>query len=218
MLDHHDVLRFAADRGWSSLPLVNAIAGSTLLLASAWAASVLMRRSSAASRYLVWCAALAGLLCLPVLSAVLPAWHVLPTRVAAGDTEGAAGILPLTYALPPLEVNPGDVASALAEPSAVQRPAWRPSLQAWLAAIWAIGAILVLLPPLLGRWFLLGVERSCSAGCGEGWDVLLRQARRDLGLDRPVTLLLSASPDDADDVGHSPAEGAAASRGAELAS
>ena len=125
-----------------------------------------MRRSSAASRHLVWCAALAGLLCLPVLSAVLPAWHVLPERpsAVAADANEAAGISPLIYSLPPLEICPEDVAGVPAEPPPFRRLPWRPSLQACLAAIWAAGAILVLLPPLLGRWFLLGVERSCSAG------------------------------------------------------
>jgi beta-lactamase regulating signal transducer with metallopeptidase domain len=62
----------------SSLLLVDwAVKGSALLLLAAVAAIVL-RRDSAATRHLAWLLAIVALLFVPVLSAILPQWRVLP--------------------------------------------------------------------------------------------------------------------------------------------
>ena len=49
---------------------------SALLLALAWAVTRVLRGASAASRHLVWSAALGALLLLPALSLALPGWRV----------------------------------------------------------------------------------------------------------------------------------------------
>ena len=49
-----------------------------LLLAAVWVTTKLMKRASASTRHFVWVAAIAGVLALPILSAALPKWHVLP--------------------------------------------------------------------------------------------------------------------------------------------
>ncbi|MEK7404425.1 MAG: M56 family metallopeptidase [Acidobacteriota bacterium] len=57
---------------------------STLLLAGAACVAALLGRASAAARHLVWLAALASLLLLPVVERLTPAWPVaLPARLAA---------------------------------------------------------------------------------------------------------------------------------------
>jgi len=50
----------------------------TLLLLAAFLAAAILRRSSAAARHLVWLTAMLGMLLLPLLGGILPAWRVLP--------------------------------------------------------------------------------------------------------------------------------------------
>ena len=70
--------------GPSSAVVLGWFAQSTALLAIAFGATWLWRRSSAALRHRVWCLAFAGLALVPALSASLPGWKlpVLPTWAA----------------------------------------------------------------------------------------------------------------------------------------
>src|SRR3954470_3089342 len=75
--------------GASSLLLVDsAVKGAALLLVAAIAALVL-RRDSAATRHLVWLLAIVALLAVPVLSALLPNWRVLPAWVGVSPVPVA---------------------------------------------------------------------------------------------------------------------------------
>src|SRR5438445_11332391 len=69
----------------SSLLFVDAAVKGTALLVLAPIAAMILRRDSAATRHLVWLLAIVAMLVLPVLSAMLPQWRVLP---------GWAGISP----------------------------------------------------------------------------------------------------------------------------
>ncbi len=62
--------------------LLDAAARSVVILGLAGLAALALRRASAAARHWVWLLGVAGILLLPVLSATLPGWHVLP-RLAA---------------------------------------------------------------------------------------------------------------------------------------
>ena len=63
----------------SMMPIVlDCAVKSVLILALAGLIVFCMRRASAAARHLVWSLAILSLLLLPVLSVVLPRWHVLP--------------------------------------------------------------------------------------------------------------------------------------------
>src|SRR4051794_31339745 len=77
--------------------LLSAAAGSVVVLTLTGLAAAMMRRASAAARHQVWTLGLAGVLVLPVLSATLPGWHVLP-RPAPGRTSprfaGAVAAVP----------------------------------------------------------------------------------------------------------------------------
>ncbi len=67
-----------------SLVLIDAAAKGTVLLAAAWLATFVLRRSSAAVRHRVWGLAMGGLVLLPALSWLLPAWR-LPILPAPTD-------------------------------------------------------------------------------------------------------------------------------------
>lgn len=67
--------------------LVNLTVKSTLLLALAWLGALLLRRRSAAARHIVWTAAFAALLALPLLSLSLPAWpHPFANALLRADS------------------------------------------------------------------------------------------------------------------------------------
>src|SRR3954469_19311509 len=87
--------------------LVDLTLKSTLVLALAWFAAFALRRRSAAARHIVWTAASAALLALPLLALSLPSWNhplvnaILPadsgitfrtTAATAADLAGAAAM------------------------------------------------------------------------------------------------------------------------------
>ena len=64
-------------------PLGILAARATIVLAAAALATLAMKRASAAIRHLVWSGAFAGVLLLPFLDALLPAWRLLPAAAVA---------------------------------------------------------------------------------------------------------------------------------------
>ena len=68
--------------GTSSLLLLNsAIKGAVILVIAAFLA-LLLRRDSAATRHLIWLVAMIAMLVVPLFSAMLPRWQVLPAWAA----------------------------------------------------------------------------------------------------------------------------------------
>src|SRR5437588_3206993 len=72
------ILMMAGEISASSLLLVDSAVKGTALLVLAAAAALILRRDSAATRHLVWLLAIVAMLVVPVLSAMLPQWRVLP--------------------------------------------------------------------------------------------------------------------------------------------
>ena len=72
------ILTVAGVLSASSLLLVDSAVKGTVLLAVAAVAALILRRDSAATRHLVWLLAIVAMLVVPVLSASLPEWRVLP--------------------------------------------------------------------------------------------------------------------------------------------
>src|SRR5712691_2428102 len=110
---------------------------STIVLGAAWMAAFLLRGRSAAARHLVWTAAAAAVLALPILSISLPALPVplggalLPESTVVFQTTAAIG---------------ADRAAARASqrqdaPQPAQPAPWRPNWRLSVMLIWAVGAV-----------------------------------------------------------------------------
>ena len=84
------ILNFGGVLSASSLLLVDSAIKGTVLLALAAIAALLLRRDSAATRHLVWMMAIVALLIVPVLSATLPQWRVLPNWTSSPRPSVAA--------------------------------------------------------------------------------------------------------------------------------
>lgn len=106
------------DRLWPDL--LYAAAGSVAILALVGTASLPMRRASAAARHEAWLLGFAGALLLPVLSATLPAWHVLPRP---GFAVGIAGKTAATAIPVPARAPAVSDAASLAPTALAPRPA-----------------------------------------------------------------------------------------------
>jgi TonB family protein len=114
--------------------LTGAAIKGTAILAVAYVAALALRKRSAAARHLVWTAAAAALLALPLLSVVLPALRV-PIRSAGAialfqaDSLGRAGGSSTGR-------NAASRFPAASGPSIAPMADWRP----WVVGLWAAGA------------------------------------------------------------------------------
>src|SRR5258706_13668826 len=111
------ILMIAGVFGASSLLLVDSAVKGTALLLVAGVLAMMLRRDSAATRHLVWLLEIVALLVVPVLSAMLPGWRVLPEW--AGVSAKPAVVDTPWVARPP-EVELEMLRSA--EVAAVERP------------------------------------------------------------------------------------------------
>ena len=116
---------------WQDLLVGSALSGTILLLA-ACAASLCLRRSSAAVRHFLWAAALMGLLALPFAQRLAPRWNWGPPQVRATFPAGFA-------------------VSSAGSSTTVRVPAARPL--PLLLIGWVFGAAVT------AAWFLLGTRR-----------------------------------------------------------
>ena len=192
--------------GASGPVLVDSAVKGTALLVVAAIAALTLRRDSAATRHLVWLLAMAAMLAVPVLSAMLPRWRVLPQWVDIPPARAVVSTGPPAIARPAdgameraRPAVPEEVASATATPPAIPAPAaanW-----SWLDAltfVWSLGSCVLILRLLASRWMLGKTERQ---GTVIGWSGLsspihrrfandLEAACSQLRIGRPVTLFI----------------------------
>jgi beta-lactamase regulating signal transducer with metallopeptidase domain len=168
----------------SQLLLDSAVKGTALLVLAAFAVTIL-RRDSAATRHLVWLLAIVAVLVVPLLSALLPQWRVLPKWAGDSPQPVVAEIGPLKTAIP--VTGTGELPQ-MAEPVAVEQsssngyqpvvdfPDSRPAratpeivpeseVETWnwlnaLPLVWAIGFSVLILRLLAARWMLWNTERQ----------------------------------------------------------
>ena len=86
--------------GASGPVLVDSAVKGTALLVVAAIAALTLRRDSAATRHLVWLLAMAAMLAVPVLSAMLPRWRVLPQWVDIPPARAVVSTGPPAIARP----------------------------------------------------------------------------------------------------------------------
>lgn len=171
---------------------VSILLKATALIALAAAIqAVLHRRTSAATRHLLWTIAVAGLLALPVLSLTLPRWSIEIERAA----EAAPAPLPV---LPVLEER-------IPEPTAATTPAPEkgPGLElqhfvviqdlapSIALAVYGAGVMVMLVHLGVQRWSVRRLARAATDVRDEEWLSLVNAAAASLGVTRRVALLRS---------------------------
>ena len=179
----------------------------TLVLLAAWVAGYLLRRSSAATRHLVWSVALGGVLLVPLLSLSLPQW-----KVAWGHASAAAPMAAPQAPLLPLAPTDAPAVSQVAPPSAPasEKSEGLPAVTAVSRAVpvptsghqfptvtytlgiglfaWLIGLLSVLCQLFVGLSRLARIERR-SLPLENGELRLAEDVRGRMGLRRPVRFL-----------------------------
>ena len=194
--------------------LLSFAARATVLLALAWVATWVLRRRSAATRHLIWSGAIAGVLALPLLGAVMPAWNVpLISMTARTDTPIAAtaaaapverraeaapapssatsNAAPATAAASPTNVTPPSAAARAVITSALAAP----SAKTLGAVVWLALTVLLLLRLAIANARVSAWQRS-SQSVEDGRTLgLLRRLCRQYRIERPVVLLESDETD-----------------------
>lgn len=199
--------------------LLEATLKGTALLILAALAALLLRRGSAAHRHLAWTCALAGLVALPIMLAVAPAWRVnapalawltpgsstLPAdnvspalAPASDEVDSPNAATPLPPGVPEARgtTPPGDAATsdAAATPPVVSTHAPSRGI-AWPAValtLWMIGALAVLATFVAGHLMLRTLLRGARPVRDGEWHALAQEAADRLGLTVPFALLRGA--------------------------
>ncbi|MCI0539799.1 MAG: hypothetical protein L0Z50_31715, partial [Verrucomicrobiales bacterium] len=176
-------------------------------------AILLMRRASAASRHLAWTLGMTGLLVLPILSAVLPQWRILPAwmgvvvvekSTAPANAVGLGALKParrIFTGLPASPVSAGQsvnssagsgqpfVTTPLAELSAVHSGGM--SFTNSAIVLWLCGAGFLLLRLLICQAGLIFLKFKNRPVDDNALQDALGSLSRQLQITRRVTLLLS---------------------------
>src|SRR2546422_2099447 len=182
--------------------LADAFIKSTVLLLLAAGVTVLLRRSAASLRHLVWTLACGGVLALPLASALLPNWHLggwprlevpvafdaeqLAQQVPARDPTPAARVVPMVEA-------PSPAPSATVDAGPVR---WRLTSD-WTALVfpvWLSGVAAVLILLSVGIARIVWLDRITRPVQDEAWLTLVDELSLELGLRRHVRLLQAKGP------------------------
>lgn len=183
---------------WFAALLDASAKGLALCLAALLVASTL-RRASAATRHLVWRLAFFGLLALPVLGALTPAWRV-PLPVPEDAVSRMAAPLPAVerapetprpVAAPGPDERPSAVASETSASLLAAAESYVSSLswQAVAISLWLAGALAVLAPLAVSLLRVRWQRRQARPVEDAAWIETLNGVRADLGVRRAVELV-----------------------------
>ncbi len=191
--------------------LLDAGVKTGILLIVAATATVGLRKSSAATRHVVWTAAMACALVMPILSLWMPQWRVLPSWMGPVRVVKDVGAL---TALPPplsarLKLQDQHTRQDQGETFTAKSDSWRPtsdsrthaaaassvqpvgpafSLSTAVLVVWAVGAGLLLLPLLRSAWSLHRLSRRSQIFADGVLAGTLTEAAHELRLRRNVTI------------------------------
>ena len=179
------------------------LAKGLAILALAAVAAVLLRRRSAAVRYVAWAVGMTGLLALPLLSPVVPAWRIpLPSIVAPSVALESAPVPAASdlvarpsrarWPAPSHTPSAATVADRAGEPTGLSLSAlaglpW-PLL---LTALWVAGSVIAILRLVVGLIRVQGVRRRAAALEVSEWRDDMDTCAAQLGLSYDVDLLTS---------------------------
>jgi HEAT repeat protein/beta-lactamase regulating signal transducer with metallopeptidase domain len=184
------------------LPVIDLVVKATLLLACAALLTTALRRSSAATRHLIWTAALMAALALPVLSLTLPRWNVPVLTVSAPDRFAATPAASMDVAssrmaatIQPRLGSSRPMAAPSSTPSTILSRFSLPQLSwpALIACIWAAGALMILARLAIGIGVVHWMSRRTEIVTDAPWLALAREIAAQLGLTR-VTFRRSHQP------------------------
>lgn len=165
----------------------------SLVLAVAALLTLLLRHRSAATRHVVWIAAVCGVLALPLITSVAPAWRVLPPEFQAEVVEQSATATPpelienlslaqvasrdfspgrtwqtILEARPTVAEVSNPTAELAAAPVVPQAPVSpRLEFRHVVMTVWLAGAVVLLLPMLFGLVSVRRLRRSGQPMSGE---------------------------------------------------
>ena len=187
-----------------ALPLADLAVKAAVILVAAAVLARLMGRASAASRHLVWTAALGAVLLLPIARAALPAMpvSVLPAAPApAPDTLAPGGDLTLASEI---SRPRGELTVGTSSIAAIRATAARPGVEqarrearvAWtwpgaLVAIWLAGVGGLLARAAVGAIGVRRLTRGASRTDNARLLARVRQVALELSLRRPVVVLVA---------------------------
>jgi TonB family protein len=166
---------------WSSI-LVGAAVKSATVLVSAWVASLALRKHSAATRHLVWTAAIAAILALPFLSAALPVFRIPLAGIALPPD---AAQFQATVGAPAASIGTQTEMPVLGAPRS-RLAGSHPNWPAWLLLLWAAGALAVFARMLVAYAITWRMSRMARPSPDHA---LCQTLARTLGIRRPVDLL-----------------------------
>lgn len=180
--------------------LADAFVKATAVLLLAAGASVLLRRSTAALRHLVWALACGGVLALPLASALLPNWRVAVWPKLDVPVAGAPLDQPIAERTA-VRATPTTAgvrhATPTAAPTVDTAPARFQVTTDWTALVfpvWLSGASVVLLLVAVGMARIAWLDRVTKPVQDESWLLLVEDLSRELGVNRYVRLLQSNAP------------------------
>ncbi len=168
---------------------------TTLILVIVSIVTALMRRSSAASRHLVWTCGLLAVVFLPVASALLPALPLPLLRPSIAET-----VLAANTSLPEMQVFEAVPAPAFPDPSpsarGLNRTAATPAAKSssswpWLAIVWALGTAIGLTRAVFGLLLRTRLQGRCRPTTDERIVRMTDAAARAMGIRRRVVVLMA---------------------------
>ena len=180
-----------------SNPVLDILIKATLLIVLALAVRIVWRRAAAATRHLIWALALGGILALPIVQRIGPAWHVLPIPQPAAQLETTNAAVPANRANDRSRTVVAPTSAAVAGGERAQISAAPATGASWslpeiLLVVWLAGVTLVLAAYVVARVQVARLARRAVPVTAPEWlglrDVLAAQ----LDLDRHVTLLALA--------------------------
>jgi beta-lactamase regulating signal transducer with metallopeptidase domain len=193
--------------------LADAFVKATVILILAGVVTLLLRRSSASLRHLVWTLACGGVLALPLASALLPDWRVAgwprldipvafdlneaPARQTVSDNRATPS--PWVVTTQRNTPAPAPAAAAVIERSSTTAAGpvrWQITLN-WTALIlpvWLGGVAVVLMLLAVGMARIAWLDRVNEPVTDEAWLLLVDELSLEIGLTRRVRVLQADGP------------------------